>query len=1068
MVGYGEDKGIIPIASEKIFDRINANTDGNLSFKVESSMLEIYMEKIRDLFNPGEGDLKIRLDPKKGFFVQGLTKNTVGDYATIETLMEAGTKARTVAATNMNATSSRAHTIFQLTLTQTKVDAAAGKATDKTSMINLIDLAGSERADSTGATGARLKEGSAINLSLTALGNVISALAYNSDPSNKKEKKVPYRDSALTMLLQNSLGGNAKTIMIAAISPADVNHDETLSTLRYADRAKQIKNKAVVNEDPNEKLIRNLRKEVEQLRAMLAGQGIVPGDAAAGGGDIEELKRQMEAEQAAEIERMRKEIEEKMKAQLLSSHESELAMSKDSAAAKAAELRAMGVLTGEELVRSREKAATEPHLINLHEDPQFSRQIYYFLKQDGEVTIGRRDAAAKQDILLGGLSVQAEHASIVGDGKGSFELTVCSAGAKTSVNGDSLEMGSKVKLHHNNRVIFGNNHVFLLNIPGEVADGTAPTEPDVPAEVTFDFAIQEVNKAQVAAIAAEEERRRKEAEEERAKAEEKVRLLEEQMQAERKRMQEESDKRLKELAAEAEAGDAEAKARQEAMLGEARKQQQVLEKKLQEQIAEVERLAAKKQKEMRERSLLDEKLLKTIPLVNEANAIADELKKNVLLELRLMANLRKNLWTGDPDDDGDVAPEPMDTEVYVRAAPREGTGIEALWHYDDFMERLYAMREMYQAFVGNDRSLPVPGYEDVSTDPFYVVPEDMLLGKATVVLDTLLHIMPITETTPILDHKGVEQGELVVRVTPHFGEKIPENDEEADEDLLSLGDWAEAEIPDSLSKLLGRKLHISVKVESARGLPLERSVGAHVRFSFFLEDKQRMTPAIEGKSMNPRFDYTCTFTNVITDELLSYLDERELIFELWARQDDGSAKMATGPAKRFNRGSMIDDVEEGGAAEQVREEARRAAEAAEARVQEEVARREALEAKVKALEAMSSGTGGDAALAEMRRAQEAEYQAKLNQMEAKLKEANAAKAKLEADLASAKSGSAAHAASAAGSDGAELAELRKALEEEKKARAKAEKERVAAEAQAKTAAEAAAASSKQSKACVVM
>ena len=160
--------------------------------------------------------------------------------------MEVGAAARTVASTNMNATSSRAHTIFQIILTQTKLDKAQGKATDKVkgqcfiliitpsfalgygcssqvSIINLVDLAGSERAASTGATGDRLKEGAAINQSLSALGNVINALAENS--GKKKKKMVPYRNSVLTMLLKNSLGGNAKTAMIAAMSPADVNYD---------------------------------------------------------------------------------------------------------------------------------------------------------------------------------------------------------------------------------------------------------------------------------------------------------------------------------------------------------------------------------------------------------------------------------------------------------------------------------------------------------------------------------------------------------------------------------------------------------------------------------------------------------------------------------------------------------------------------------------------------------------------------------------------------------------------------------------------------------------------------
>lgn len=279
-----------------------------MTFKVETAMLEIYMEKIRDLFNPSAGELKVRLDPKIGFFVKDLTKNAVRDFATIERLMEAGSKARTVASTNMNKTSSRAHTIFQITFTQTKLDAAAGKATDKTSVINLVDLAGSERQKGTGATGARLKEGSAINMSLSSLGRVIETLAFNSDPAHHKKKKVPFRDSVLTQLLKNALGGNSKTIMIAAVSPADVNYDETLSTLRYADRAKKIKNKAVVNEDPNERMIRELKEQIEMLKAQLGGGALIPG-AAGGGGGVDEAKMREEMER-----KLREEMEARMKA----------------------------------------------------------------------------------------------------------------------------------------------------------------------------------------------------------------------------------------------------------------------------------------------------------------------------------------------------------------------------------------------------------------------------------------------------------------------------------------------------------------------------------------------------------------------------------------------------------------------------------------------------------------------------------------------------------------------------------------------------------------------------------
>eukprot|EP01052_Picozoa_sp_SAG31_P003842 SAG31_NODE_152_length_22216_cov_16.550029_3_plen_398_part_00 len=246
-------------------------------------MLEIYNERVKDLFNmsnsPAEG-LKVREHPKRGPYVDGLSSLLVGSQQAIDALMEEGTKARTIAATKMNNTSSRAHTIFQIIFTQTRVDRRAGKATDRVSRINLVDLAGSERANSTGNTGDRLKEGININRSLSALGNCINALADRATAKidgaarggTKKgpEKHIPYRDSVLTWLLKDSLGGNARTVMVAALSPADINFSETLSTLRYASRAKSIQNVAVVNEDPNEKLITTLRNEVEQLRAQLA------------------------------------------------------------------------------------------------------------------------------------------------------------------------------------------------------------------------------------------------------------------------------------------------------------------------------------------------------------------------------------------------------------------------------------------------------------------------------------------------------------------------------------------------------------------------------------------------------------------------------------------------------------------------------------------------------------------------------------------------------------------------------------------------------------------------------
>lgn len=214
----------MPLLCDELFSGIEQK---GADCQVSLSMLEIYNEQVQDLLSKtkrAKGGMKVRNHPKKGFYVDGLIVTPVESFQAIENKIEGGTKNRTVAATQMNATSSRAHTIVTVLFSQ-KTKNAAGESMTKTASINLVDLAGSERAQSTGATGDRLKEGSAINQSLSNLGNVISALADLSDPK-KKKVMVPFRNSVLTMLLKNALSGNSKTIMCAALSP--VRPTETL------------------------------------------------------------------------------------------------------------------------------------------------------------------------------------------------------------------------------------------------------------------------------------------------------------------------------------------------------------------------------------------------------------------------------------------------------------------------------------------------------------------------------------------------------------------------------------------------------------------------------------------------------------------------------------------------------------------------------------------------------------------------------------------------------------------------------------------------------------------------
>lgn len=261
-----EQTGIIPRAFEHIFEAVTVAED--TKFLLHGSYLEIYNEEIRDLLGRNtKTKLELHEHPEKGVYAEGLTYVPVHTVEEIAQLMDKGSKNRSVGATLMNIDSSRSHCIFTINIETCKPGGNPdGSDQLRAGKLNLVDLAGSERQAKTGAIGQRLKEATKINLSLSALGNVISALV------DGKATHVPYRDSKLTRLLQDSLGGNTKTLMVACISPADNNYDETLSTLRYANRAKNIKNKPKINEDPKDALLREYQEEIRKLKAMLAGQ----------------------------------------------------------------------------------------------------------------------------------------------------------------------------------------------------------------------------------------------------------------------------------------------------------------------------------------------------------------------------------------------------------------------------------------------------------------------------------------------------------------------------------------------------------------------------------------------------------------------------------------------------------------------------------------------------------------------------------------------------------------------------------------------------------------------------
>ncbi|XP_050738525.1 kinesin-like protein KIF16B [Eriocheir sinensis] len=440
MMGSQNNPGLIPRICEALFSSMAEGREAGTTYKVEVSYLEIYNERVKDLLRTGAQNsthsLRVREHPKLGPYVQDLSVHLVQQYPDIEELMRKGNSHRTTASTHMNDTSSRSHAIFTVTFIQAKL--MSDTPLETRSKIHLVDLAGSERADATGATGQRLKEGAHINKSLVTLGSVISALAEQAAKSTTgKNVFIPYRDSVLTWLLKDSLGGNSKTIMIATISPADVNYGETLSTLRYANRAKNIINKPTINEDPNVKLIRELREEILLLKSKLQ-ENTVDVEANSEKGSIMETLSQKQAKE--------KELTDQWTERWSETH------------TILQEQKTLGLRkAGQGVVLDSER----PHLV-LIDDNLLTTGVTLYHLNDGLTTIG---SLASQDISLEGGEVLEEHCTIeLHDGVATLESK---PDAQCWVNSQLVDKESR--LTQGCVVVLGGSHMFRYNDPQEAA-----------------------------------------------------------------------------------------------------------------------------------------------------------------------------------------------------------------------------------------------------------------------------------------------------------------------------------------------------------------------------------------------------------------------------------------------------------------------------------------------------------------------------------------------------------------------------------------------------------------------
>ncbi|XP_054447825.1 kinesin-like protein KIF13A isoform X2 [Pteronotus mesoamericanus] len=890
MMGNAEQLGLIPRLCCALFKRISLEQNESQTFKVEVSYMEIYNEKVRDLLDPkgSRQSLKVREHKVLGPYVDGLSQLAVTSFEDIESLMSEGNKSRTVAATNMNEESSRSHAVFNIIITQTLYDLQSGNSGEKVSKVSLVDLAGSERVSKTGAAGERLKEGSNINKSLTTLGLVISSLADQA-AGKGKNKFVPYRDSVLTWLLKDNLGGNSQTSMIATISPAADNYEETLSTLRYADRAKRIVNHAIVNEDPNAKVIRELREEVEKLREQLS---------------------QAEAMKAPELKEKLEESEKLIK-ELTVTWEEKLRKTEEIAQERQRQLESMGI----SLETSGIKVGDDKcYLVNLNADPALNELLVYYLKDHTRV-----GADTSQDIQLFGIGIQPEHCEIDIASDGDVTLTP-KENARSCVNGTLV--CSTTQLWHGDRILWGNNHFFRINLPKrkrrdllkDFEKEAGPPEHDLDAaseassepDYNYEFAQMEVimktlnsnggfpiislsawwsspwwsylkilfpllwfqtkllhkqwdkdpvqNVVQVLEKQYLEEKRSA-LEEQRLMYERELDQLRQQLSPERQPRGSGPDR----LACSSQTA-----------------QQKVTQ-------------WAEERDELFRQSLakLREQLVKANTLVREANFLAEEMSKLTDYQVTLQipaANLSANRKRGA------IVSEPA---IQVK---RKGKSTQ-VWTIEKLENKLIDMRDLYQEW--KEKVPEAKTLYGKRGDPFYEAQENHnLIGVANVFLECLFCDVKLQYAVPIISQQGEVAGRLhveVMRVTGTVPERVVEDD--SSENSSESGSL---EVVDSSGEIIHRvkKLTCRVKIKEATGLPLSLSNFVFCQYTFW----DQCEPAVAAPVMDPEvpspqakdaqysvaFSHCKDFVVNVTEEFLEFISDGALAIEVWGHRCAGN------------------------------------------------------------------------------------------------------------------------------------------------------------------------------------
>ncbi|NWY67667.1 KI13B protein, partial [Erithacus rubecula] len=821
MMGTADQPGLIPRLCSGLFERAQKEENEEQSFKVEVSYMEIYNEKVRDLLDPkgSRQSLKVREHSVYGPYVDGLSKLAVANYKDIESLMSEGNKSRTVAATNMNEESSRSHAVFKIILTHTLYDVQSGTSGEKVGKLSLVDLAGSERATKTGAAGDRLKEGSNINKSLTTLGLVISALADQAAGKNKN-KFVPYRDSVLTWLLKVSKFGFGFG-HVAFIPPSVWLQREKKKTTKH-----------------NKLFLFHLLSFLQAMKSP-------------------ELKERLEES-------------EKLIQEMTVTWEEKLRKTEEIAQERQKQLESLGISLQSSGIKVGDNKC---FLVNLNADPALNELLVYYLKE--HTLIGSDNS---QDIQLCGMGILPEHCIIDITPEGQVMLTP-QKNTRTFVNGSAVVC--PIQLHHGDRILWGNNHFFRLNLPKkkkkadhedeerdnsmkcsnsvEQLDIDGDNSSEVSSEINFsyEYAQMEVtmkalgsNDPMQSILQSLEQQH----EEEKRSALERQRLMyEHELEQLRRRLSPEKQQ---------------FRSMDRFSFHSPSAQQRL-------------RQWAEEREEMLTHSLrkLREQIVKANLYVREANFIGEELDKRTEYKVTLQipaSSLNAN------SKRGAILSEPA---IQVR---RKGKG-KQIWSLEKLENRLVDMRDLYQEWKDCEEDNPVMRAYFRRADPFYDEQENhSLIGVANVFLECLFYDVKLQYAVPIINQKGEVSGRLHVEVVRVSGE--------IDDRLVGGEDSPDCS---SDSDIQERKLVCRIKILQATGLPQHLSNFVFCKYTFWDQVEPvivapEVDPSQSSISKEPRcmvvFDHCHEVSVNISEDFMEHLYDGALAIEVYGHKQSGDRK----------------------------------------------------------------------------------------------------------------------------------------------------------------------------------